>query len=90
MDSIAPHRDDCDRKERDESSGVGDGVAAGSRRGGVQEEAVARVEMDRSLGFRVLNETSSSTSTNPLAGVMPNRPVWVVFLFPIQPNRPGF
>jgi hypothetical protein len=58
---------------------MGDGVATGSRSGSVQEEAVARVEMDRSLGFRVLNETSSST--NPLTGVMPNRPVRAVFHF---------
>jgi hypothetical protein len=87
MDSIEPHRDDCDRKERDESGGTGDGVAAGSRRGGVQEEAAAQVEMDHSLGFRVLNKTSSSTSTNPLTGVMSNHPVWAVFSFSIQPNR---
>jgi hypothetical protein len=45
-------------------------VAVASRSGSVQEEAAARVEMDRILRFRVLNETSSST--NPLTGVMPN------------------
>jgi hypothetical protein len=56
--------------ERDESGGVGDRVAVASRSGSVQEEAAARVEMDRILRFRVLNETSSST--NPLTGVMPN------------------
>jgi hypothetical protein len=54
-------------------------VAAGSRSGSVQEEEVAWVEMDHSLGFRVLNKTSSST--NPLTGVMSNCPVRAVFRF---------
>jgi hypothetical protein len=72
--------------EQDKSSGAGDGVVAGSRNGSIQEEAVTRVEKDRSLGFRVLNETS--TSTNPLTGVMPHRPVRVAFSFRIQPNQP--